>query len=367
LPHDGGRIQNYRVNFLIERAKRKRTAVRYPQLDPLDEYPLVPFLIADGTVLYDSSALARWIDARHPPAGGPLFPAEPAAAFVAQLIDEAFDEFGLYMVHHNRWVNSAKTNNAGVRLAAEMRRVLLPGMQGTFGRAFARRQVRRLPYLFSVAAEGFAIPGLSDGLTPPSRAGFPPTHALLDEAWQTHLAAMENILTRQPFLLGDRFTVADASAYGQLAMNLADPTTATQLRQLAPTTFEWLTQFYNGRVPQAAGAVFLSPNLAPLLEIIRHTFISLMQQNEKAYDAARRSGESRFNEPAFDRGRCLYEGTLMGRRFRSVVKSFQVRSWRDLKTAWSRLPPSSRDEVGALLGDADCFVQSLEPSHRRPV
>ena len=86
LPRAGRRLQNYRINFLIEQSKRQRKALRFPKLDALDEYPLVPFLIdADETVLYDSSALAHWIDARHPPAGGPLFPDEPAAAFVAQL------------------------------------------------------------------------------------------------------------------------------------------------------------------------------------------------------------------------------------------------------------------------------------------
>ena len=53
---------------LIERGKRRRTIERYPRLDPLDEYPLVPFLIDDDRrVLYDSTALAA-LD-RRPPAG----------------------------------------------------------------------------------------------------------------------------------------------------------------------------------------------------------------------------------------------------------------------------------------------------------
>lgn len=349
LPRDGARLQNYRINFLIERAKRRRTVLRYPRLDDLDEYPQVPFLIDQaGTVLYDSSALARWIDARHPPAGGPLFPEEPAAAFVAQLIDEAFDEFGLYMVHHNRWVMAAKSNNAGARLAREFRRVLLPGMQPAFGRYFSRRQVRRLPYLFSVAPEGYSVAGLPADLTPPSRPGFLPTQALLDAAWEAYVAAIEHILTRQPFLLGDRFTVADASAYGQLAMNLADPTPAQRLRELAPTTFAWLTRMYSGNVERNAGAIRLSSDLEPLLSIIGRTFVPLMQQNEAAYEAARQSGETRFNEPAFDRGRSLYDGSLMGHPFRSVVKSFQVRSWRDLEQAWSRLPTEARQAVDGL-------------------
>jgi glutathione S-transferase len=359
LPRDGGRLQNYRVNLAIERAKRTRTAVRYPRLDALDEYPQVPFLIdPGGNIQYDSSALARWIDAHHPPPGGPLFPAEPAAGFVAQLIDEAFDEIGLYMVHHNRWVMSAKTNDAGERLAREFRRVLLPGMRGAFARYFSRRQVRRLPYLFSVAPPGYRVDGLPRDLTPPARAGFPPTHALLDEAWEAYVAAMEHVLTRQPFLLGERFTVADASAYGQLAMNLADPTPAARLRERAPTTFAWLTRMYRGDVARAGGAVRLTATLRPLLDIIGRTFVPLMRQNEAAYENARRAGGTRFNESAFNRGESLYDGILLGHPFRNVVKTFQVRSWRDLREAWAALHPIERDKVTEFVADTTPFENS---------
>ena len=197
LPAAGGRLQNYRVLWRINHATRRRTAVRYPQLSDLDEYPLVPFLVEEyRQVYYDSSALARWIDDQHRARRGVLFPEDPALGFIAQLIDEAFDEFGLYMVHHNRWVVSATTNDAGARLAREFARVLLPGMGGSFARRFARRQVRRLPYLFSVAPPGFAAPGLAAELKPPSRDGFPETHQLLTEAWDAYLGAMETVLTR---------------------------------------------------------------------------------------------------------------------------------------------------------------------------
>ncbi|MFN8642370.1 MAG: hypothetical protein U0802_12225, partial [Candidatus Binatia bacterium] len=247
LPDQGGRLENLRCNLRIERGKRRRTIERWPALDPLDEYPLVPFLVVDGRrVLYDSSALAAWLDHTQAPPRGPLIPDDPALAFVARLIDEAFDELGLYLVHHARWVTSARTNDAGVRLAHELRRVLPPGVQPLLARRFARRQVRRLPYLFSVAPPGFTVPGLPPELTPPSRPGFPPTHALLDDLRGAVLDAVEGVLTRQPYLLGERFTVADASVYGELGMNLKDPTAAEDMRRRAPTTFRWLCAIRDG-------------------------------------------------------------------------------------------------------------------------
>ena len=70
----------YRAIWRIERAKRTRTVERHPRLDDLDEYPLVPFLIEDDRrVLYDSSAIAQWIDDCHPAPYGRLIPDRPGA------------------------------------------------------------------------------------------------------------------------------------------------------------------------------------------------------------------------------------------------------------------------------------------------
>lgn len=355
LPRNGGRLTNYRALWMISRAKRRRTVIRHPRQSDLDEYPLVPFLIEKWQrVHYDSSALARWIDDRHRPESGPLFPEDPGLSFIAQLIDEAFDEFGLYLAHHNRWVLSATSNDAGARLAREFARVIPPGMGAAFARRFARRQVRRLPYLFSVAPSGFGVPRLPRDLLPPSRAGFPATHALLDEAWERYLAGVEAVLDSRPFLLGERFTVADAAVYGQLGMNLADPTAAERMRELAPVTHAWLCRIRDGD-QRGDGALKLCQTLRPLLAVILETFVPLMRQNARAYQEARERGESLFNEAAFDRGRACYDGELLGRPFRSVVKTFQVRVWRDLGEAWEALPRDQRARVSRILPDRASF------------
>jgi len=352
LPATGSRARNYRALWLIERAKRTRTIERYPRLDDLDEYPLVPLLIEDDRrVLYDSSALVQWIDDCHPSADGPLIPPDPALAFVARLIDEAFDEIGLYLVHHNRWVMSATTNDAGARLAAEFARVRPPGGGWLMARRFSERQVRRLPYLFSVAPAGFDL-GLRRGLTPPSRPGFPPTHALLDGLWRAYLAAVDAILVRQPYLLGERFTIADAGVYGQLAMNLADPSAADAMRSHAPTTFAWLEAIRDRRHVGTRGAMRLTPALTDLLTVVTRTFVPLMQQNTRAYAAAYAAGERVFNEPAFDRGLALYDGTLLGQPFRAVAKTFQVRVWSELRDGWQGVPSDARAVLPSAIGAA---------------
>lgn len=349
LPEQGSRRENLTALLRIGLAKRRRTALRYPALSALDEFPLVPFLLSGRRVYYDSSALARWLDDLHPPAPGPLVPGDPALAFATQLLDEAFDEFGLYLVHHARWVVSATTNDAGARLAREFARVLPPGAGDSFARRFAARQVRRLPYLFSVAPPGRTLNGLPAPLIPPARDGFPPTHRLLAHAWEAYLDGVEDVVRAQPYLLGERFTLADASVYGQLGMNLKDPVAADVMQRRTPATYRWLCAIRDGHHVGSRGALALSTHLRGLFDAIHRTFVPLMVQNDAAYDAACGEGETIFNERAFNRGRALYDATLLGCPVRSVVKTFQVRVWRELRAAWSVLDEPARIALRRVL------------------
>lgn len=355
-PDQASRLDALKTAVHLRRTRRAQSIERFPgRVAELDEYPEVPYYSLDSRqFFYDSTGLAYHLDqlAASPE---PLLPREPALRFVCQLIDEAFDEFGLYMAHHNRWATSAATNCMGEFTSREMRKLLPPGVRRHMARTLPKRQSQRCPYLFSVPPPGFDA-GVSEKLTPPARAGFPPTHALLVMSWRRYIAAMENVLREQPFLLGQRFTLADASAYGQLSMNLVDGRAAELLEELAPLTFRWLCMIRDGGHEGSAGELCLSEHLLPLLEIIGETFIPLMQQNEAAYCQAVSQGQTLFNEAAFDRGEALYDGKLLGMSFRSVAKSFQVPVWRDICQSWRGLEASQREQLQSLyplLADSD--------------
>ena len=365
-PEQGGRVAVSVMALRLERAKRRGEVKRYPSMSSaLDEYPAVPFYTFDGhTFYYDSSSLANYLDQQDEVLTPPLVPADPAQAFICRLIDEAFDEFGLYMVHHMRWVGAARSTPMGAMTAREFRSLLLPGMGALFSQRMCRRQVARCPYLFSVAPRGFSA-GVAAQLTPPARQGFPPTHALLDDAWRGHHAAIEHVLSVQPYLMGERFTLADASAYGQLSMNLVDPEARDLMEQLAPLTHAWLCSIRDGQHTEGSDELTLSRALRPLLGMIGETFLPLMVQNEQAYECALAQGETCFNEAAFCRDQSLYHGQLMGYPFRSVVKTFQVRVWRELKQQWQALDDARREELAVLfpLGSAACLDGlALEPA-----
>ncbi len=358
-PAGGTTLENLRTLAEIQRAKQTRTVTRFGGLSDDDEFPLVPFLVErpDGRrrarVHYDSSALSHWLDATFQSAD--FTPADPAQAFIVRLVDEAFDEFGLYMVHHQRWVTAMRTCDAGMRLANEAESVLPRPLRRFAADRFSRRQVARLPYLFSVGPFAGDAAGIDPRLVPPGRAGFPPTHALLDSAWKRALAATEGILATRPYLLGNRFTLADASVHGQLGMNLTDPDANDALQARAPVTHRWLCHIRDGGHLRAThtttpntptpDALQLDRTLAPLIDFICQTFVPLMRQNAAALQRHTAAGQTVFNERAFDRGEALYDGALLGHPFRSVAKTFQARVWADLQTAWQALDSDARQRL----------------------
>lgn len=128
LPESGTRMEALRHLNRRRRVVGGSLPLTWPRLTELDEFPQVPFLFGpEGENLYDSSAIGAWL-AQRPgaiPAARALLPDDdPAVRFAVRLLDEALDEVGLYLVHHNRWVFAARDNGAGLRLAREMRPLL---------------------------------------------------------------------------------------------------------------------------------------------------------------------------------------------------------------------------------------------------
>lgn len=352
-PDGGSALENLRLMLRLDRAQRARTVRRWPAADPLDEYPLVPYLMtADGEVHYDSSGIAGWLDAQRTADVPALIPEDPELAFACALIDEALDEAGLYLVHHHRWVVSHDDNDAGARLANEFRSVLPPPLRPLIARRFSERQIRRLPYLFSVAErETVRSAGRS---APPARAGFPATHERIERAWDELVDAATQALRKQPYLLGERFTLADAALYGQLGMNLSDPASERRLRERSPQLREWLGRIERGEHAGSRGALRLHDDLQPLFAWIATCFVPLMQANAQAYRRQLADSRTRWNEPAFNRGEALYELQWRGAPARTVVKTFQYRVWRDLCAQARALP------AGAFA--AQPFIAALVPA-----
>jgi glutathione S-transferase len=362
FPSQGSTFENLKIQIRIKLIKMGRLKLTYPELTDQDEFPLVPFLFGpNGENLYDSSAIARWLDVniedsshkRNQHIGSQHKITNPnnddKLYFLIQLIDEYFDEFGLYMVHHSRWKTAAKDNTAGRRLANEMPMISAP-FRSFIANFFSARQVRRLPYLFSNAPQAFHIDGLRSDRQPPNHQNSPATHDLLEQSYINILKALEGIFSQRPYLFGNYFTLADASLYGQLGMNLSDPSAAQWIEEQAPNVFTWLSHIHQGEFsrPSRTAEFMIDDVLRPLIAEISRIYYPLMQQNEVAYLKHKNAGETQFNEAAFWQGKSLYQGILDGQPFSNVAKSFQVKTWQYVKHSWQALTAAEQEELQQL-------------------
>ncbi len=320
----GSLLQNIRYQIKKMLLTSGLSTLTWPKMSSDDEYPLLPFLFGPkGESLYDSSAIAYWFDQQHN--SNKLIPQDsPIITFLIRLIDEYADEFGLYLVHHNRWVISASDNDAGARLSKELKTIAGP-FQLIIGNFFSARQIRRLPYLFSTTE----------------------TKEFLDDAFVRLLKALEEIFIERDYLFGDYYTLADASIYGQLAMNLPDPSAAKIIKIEAPATYAWLTRLANlNFAPPLKRHNNQNSNnlelLVPLLSEINRTFIPLMEQNSTAVVHYKNTNQQFFNEKAFNIGEALYKGEVDGNTFNSVAKTFQHRVWKEIKQHFQELEQSDQ-------------------------
>jgi len=352
LPADGPRRRALETQALQQAVMRGLKAPTYPPVGHLRELPLVPYVFTPkGEILWDSTHIGLWLE-EHPerlPEPARLLPRDPATRLACELIDELVDELGLYVLHHVRWVLSGATTRAVDVIAQEFAPVLTgPGARLAATR-FARRQVRRLPYLFSVAEPGSSFPKMRRDRQPPSRAGFPATHALLNELFDAFLDASEHALASSPYLFGERFSLADASLYGMMeSIRMIDPEGAERMRVRAPRLWTWLEGLTQAP-GERRGSLALHDGLSPLLDLARDGLVPLLKQNASAWDRASARGEAtRRPERAFDAGRALYDGELMGHAYRAVAKAFQVDVWQRLNRAARSLPKHDGDELWTM-------------------
>lgn len=313
----------------------------------LEEFPLVPWLFPEsGGYLCDSTEIGLYLERTHE---GAVTPGDPATAFASRLIEEAVDEVGLYALHHTRWVTSGRTTIAMPKLAEEIAGSLGRPAASLFIKKFGPRQVRRLNYLFSVAPEGADFSDFPTDMKPPARAGFPPTHELLDTIWFSMLDGVEHALADgRDYLFGDGLTMADAALIGNLGSTLlVDPEAAEIMEDRAPRTVSWLRANLEG-TPKLGEVHELGESQSPLLNWASEAFIPLMKQNAEAYERCPVEEGGPRNEKAYNRGINLFDGELMGHPYRTVVKDFQVKTYREIGKLFEDLTDSDKSRLRDL-------------------
>jgi|GEM_PF-435534 len=332
----------------------------------LEELPLVPFLFSerDRKAAYDSTAILDElsVDAHLD---------SPSNEFMSYLLEEFFDEWGLYIVHHNRWTDLTNRISWGNDVSKSpgyflnCNEMLKPypkphALSIYTSNIFNRRQTRRLPYLFSV-----------DKLNA-SRLKIPETVHLLDSSFERLLDGLELIYMESNYMIpgSAAFTKADLSCFGQFNMNaLLEIGTREKMKLRSPTFLRWLDEMQctiNEHVhlkelpqvltePKTNSVIARDENpqsgsgMAIILSECVKFFIPLMRANAKAFEIANERGETIYNEAAFDKGRCIFssEFEMEGRvvPYSQVVKTFQVGVWSNIMSKWNALSAEDIFEI----------------------
>jgi len=171
----------------------------------------------EETAVTDSSPLIRRFETDYE--GRSVIPSDPALAFIDRLLEDYGDEWLTKAMFHYRWHYDADIKKGG-DILPRWGGVSQPEDQcRAMGDFIRERQISRLSYV-----------GSNEITTPVIEASFKRFIHLLDQ-----------LLTEQPFLMGERPGAADFAIYGQLTcLALFDPTPQAIILAECPRVYAWV-------------------------------------------------------------------------------------------------------------------------------
>ena len=305
-----------RLPFVWDRDSDAREVARAAGLPPV--IPVLRF--PDGTVLNDSTPLAHELERRHPDARS-IVPADPAAAFLSDLIEDMADEWLTKIMFHYRWYYEADRRFAQIWVMGDRMVGRPAALRADAMQTFNDRQVGRM-----------ALVGCTDENRP-----------ILEASYRTVLQVLDRLVVRQPFLFGARPSLGDFGLFGQLQILATDPTSAAAMRAQAPNVLTWLMRLDDASGVEGdsadPGAPF-APGIAELLLHAAETYLPFMAANAAAL------GE----------GRDSVEVMLLGQRYRQAPFRYQAKCWDVLRLRFAALPGAARERVDPILRETGCLL-----------
>lgn len=186
----------------------------------------------DGRWLKDTTPMIRWFEQQHP--HPPVIPADPLLRFLANLIEDYADEWLWRPAMWWRWMPRNSSYTLGNRIAREVLEGF-PGPARLKAAYFIWRQ--RRTWLWG------------DGMTRLNQAQ-------IRDMYPQQLTALQDILQRQPYLLGSHPSIADFGYFASMFRHFGnDPDPAELMRKTAPAVYEWVARLWNckaSRLPATA-------------------------------------------------------------------------------------------------------------------
>jgi glutathione S-transferase len=283
---------------------------------------LMPMLrVPDGERFdYDSTPLAHRLEARHPEARS-IIPADPAAAFLCDLIEDFADEWCTKMMFYYRWADPETAKACANWVIADLRPELRGAERAAAESTFFRRQRDRRDLV-----------------------GCGPQNAALIEAHFSELLRALNLLGgADQYLFGTRPSLADFALFGQLFQLTLDAWPQTIVRRDAPLVENWVYRLDDASGVDGAwdlgGESANSVVRAAILRMIGRSYLPFLIKNAAAIAA----GESMVNLE------------IDGRPYSQPAFKYQAKCLGEIRQRWSALADSDRSRLSALLGETGCL------------
>ena len=268
----------------------------------------------------DSTPIIRRLEAMYP--GRSVLPPDPALAFVDYLLEDFGDEWCTKYMFHYRWYPQQDADNAGTLLPLGLDVSLPEETHSQMKNWVAERQIGRL-----------YVVGSNDTTAP-----------VIDASYRRFLAAMENHLASQNFMLGKRPAAGDFSLYGQLSQLVGfDPTPRAIAHEVSPRTVAWVDHMEDQSGIDPLDADWMK------LEDEPDSLRGLLQEIGRVYVPAQLA-----NAAAVEAGEKTWETEIDGAAWTQQTFPYQAKCLRWTNDLYQALSGEDRERVDALLAGTGC-------------
>ncbi len=272
----------------------------------------------DGRWMTDTTPIIAWFETQRPEPV--VIPHDPLQAFVSRLVEDYADEWMWRPAMHYRWSHAADARLLSQAIASE----ILSDVPGPLW--IKRRIIRRRQF------HGYVR---GDGVTHATRGH-------VEGIYLRTLDALERMLQRRPFLLGDAPTLADFGFFASMFRHFGiDPTASAIMRARAPGVYAWVARVWSARAGDGATLLAGIPaDWGPVLDDVGAAYLPFLGANAEAW----RDGRRRF------------DATIQGTRYARLPTSrYRVWCLEQIRRHHDALPDDARRSARALLERHGCW------------
>jgi glutathione S-transferase len=227
----------------------------------------VPYVqTPDGRWLQDSTPMMLWLEDQFPE--GSILPEDPYLRFFCSLLEDYADEWLWRPAMHYRWSYRADAAVNSIRFSQKLLDHV-PGPKWLLGLIAKNRQ--RTEYV------------KKDGVNKYTRSH-------VESIYLNNLQWLEAILSKQPYLLGDKPCLVDFGFMGPMFRHFSvDPTPAKIMRDTAPHVYHWVARMWSLKAEDLKGAEWdyipgeLPELWKPFVKDICEAYLPYLLQNAKAW------------------------------------------------------------------------------------